>query len=290
MVMVVLFIVADYMNGFSMLEKLYATGQSLVTEKKGCSLEKIETNDDGVSISCNGYSATVAFGDVMDQEHIRLTLDDGTDLSGKVDKNTGEVKYKGLENVSVAAVEVEDEPMLQLTLDEKTFLFAYDADAGYMIYAGNGYYEKMENIDAVDFGGLEHLASGRLYIWSRTLPLLKKYFLLGCGEDNFYLVYPQNDYLGKAWYCETPYTVIEKPHNTFILIAVQQGIPALVLFLGAVYFCIRNSCKKKCVLLVLSAFLVAFLFNDSSIVISPLFWCVLGVGFGNQVLFSHGQS
>ena len=44
------------------------------------------------------------------------------------------------------------------------------------------------------FPGYEHLASGRGYVWGRTIPLFARYFLVGSGPDTFAIEFPQNDY------------------------------------------------------------------------------------------------
>ena len=87
------------------------------------------------------------------------------------------------------------------------------------------------SIEAVDFHGLETKGSGRIYIWSRTLPLLKKYFFVGSGPDTFYRAFPQNDYVGKEMYADTSARMIEKAHNGYLMTAVQTGVVSLILLL-----------------------------------------------------------
>ena len=83
---------------------------------------------------------------------------------------------------------------------------------------------EMTNVEAVDFYGLEYLGSARGYIWSRTLPLLKKSLLAGTGPDTFKEVFPQNDYAGKIVYSDRPDMVIEKAHNDYLTKWVQTGM------------------------------------------------------------------
>ena len=80
--------------------------------------------------------------------------------------------------------------------------------------------------------GYDNALSGRVYIWSRTLPLLGKRLLLGSGADSFALVFPQNDYAAKANVgLDLLMPVISRPHSLYLQTAVQAGLlPALGLF------------------------------------------------------------
>ncbi len=75
--------------------------------------------------------------------------------------------------------------------------------------------------------GRERIVSGRGYIWSRTIPLLKKYILLGGGQDTFTVLFPNHDYLGKAQWGDKD-LIITKPHCMYLQIAVQSGILSLI--------------------------------------------------------------
>jgi O-antigen ligase len=60
----------------------------------------------------------------------------------------------------------------------------------WMTFRGN------RTIDSTGFNGRETLGSGRGYIWSRTIPLLKETVFLGHGPDTFAIYFPQYDYIG----------------------------------------------------------------------------------------------
>ena len=68
----------------------------------------------------------------------------------------------------------------------------------------------MVEIPHANFHGLEYLGSGRLYIWSRILPMLKHDILKGSGPDTFAEVFPQNDYAGKMIYAESTVDLVLK--------------------------------------------------------------------------------
>ena len=149
-------------------------------------------------------------------------------------------------------------------------------------------------IEAWGFHGSEGWGSGRGYIWARTLPLLKKTWLLGFGPDTFVAHFPQHDTLGKLKYWNSgPGLIFEKPHNHYLQIAVNIGgigLIALLLLWGGYLF---DSAKvyRQCdfsdnlevvgvsILAGVMAYLVNSLFNDSLVGVAQLFWALLGMGF-----------
>lgn len=288
-----LFFLTDSLSGFRFAERLKLTLQSF-QKSDTPSLTYMETSAEGVTLTYGGRTITVSYQYGTGNESIRILGDDGTDLTDHYIAPAGILDLEGLENLLLFTREVDEEDMLTLIIDEVFWNFTEDPELGYLFYTGNGKYDTLSEIPRANLFGMEHMASGRLYIWSRTLPLLKDYWLTGSGEDTFYLVFPQNDYVGKAAYAGSPLDVIEKPHNTYLLTALQNGILSLILFLVfyLIYFIdsIRIYGKDRsfdtqdwmgfCVFLSTVCFMTGGIFNDSNINISPLFWAMLGIGMG----------
>ena len=134
--------------------------------------------------------------------------------------------------------------------------------------------------------------SSRVYIWSRSIPLLKKSRLFGYGPDTFPIIYPQNDYFGKFIAYGTPYMFISKPHNMYLQMAINTGILSLLGFLMIIIPYFLQSLKiqwsktelDEREVIALGTFvgivnyLIAGLFNDSAVSIAPNFWMLLGLG------------
>ncbi|MCE5221761.1 MAG: O-antigen ligase family protein [Clostridium sp.] len=140
--------------------------------------------------------------------------------------------------------------------------------------------------------GKERLGSSRGYIWSRSIPLLKNNLILGGGPDTFIYQFPQNDLIGKYYAFSTPNMIVDKPHNLYLQIALNDGLIALSAFIFIMIIYIIDSIRlyafKKhynesqisgsSTCLGVIGYLFAGLFNDSVISVAPIFWIILGVG------------
>ena len=141
------------------------------------------------------------------------------------------------------------------------------------------------------FPDYEATASGRGYVWGRTIPLLKNHLLIGSGPDTFTLVFPQNDYVAR-YKSGFENVIFTRPHNIYLQIAIQTGVISLVAVLLFYMRYFIGSCKRYCFrkftkmedwsgfVLFLSpvGFMVAGLANDSLIVVTPMFYTFLGAG------------
>ena len=120
--------------------------------------------------------------------------------------------------------------LLNVVDGEKKLPFILMGDGTLKFYSELGWTDDIRFVKRFGFKGLEDFASGRGYIWSRTLPLLPDYLIIGAGADNFPYVYPNDDYVGDT-YVHSFSTISNKPHNMFLQIWVQDGLIALLAFL-----------------------------------------------------------
>ena len=144
----------------------------------------------------------------------------------------------------------------------------------------------------VGFEGKEKLGSARGYIWSRTIPMLKDTMLLGNGPDTFVIYFPQHDYLAKWVAYDTPRMIVDKAHNLYLALWVNNGLGALIGFLILIVTYLIWSCKLygfkinmnntqvlgMAIMLAVVGYLGAGIFNDSVISVAPVFWVLFGVG------------
>lgn len=154
----------------------------------------------------------------------------------------------------------------------------------------------IEDFTAEKFGfeGMERFASGRGYIWSRTLPLLSHTLFWGYGPDTFAMCFPQNDYKGKLNFMYDANLIIDKPHNMYLQTAVNTGVLSLVAFLGILAYYILSSISLYrsstlesfyskaglAIFISIIGYMISGLFTDSTVSVSPVFWILLGVGMG----------
>lgn len=137
------------------------------------------------------------------------------------------------------------------------------------------------------------LANKRGYIWARTLPLLKKYPLLGSGPDTFVIAFPNDDLVGQ-YNSGHDVEVITRPHCMYLQIAALTGIPSLIAFL--VFFgwylvrSLRLYWKQSydsymakmgvAVMISVLGYLILGLTNDSCVATSTIFFAIVGMGLG----------
>ena len=162
---------------------------------------------------------------------------------------------------------------------------------------------EQEEAPYIGFKGKERLGSARGYIWSRSLPILKETYLIGKGPDNFIFYFPRYDRLAKMWaYNGAANTIVDKPHNLYLQIAINEGGLALIGFLIMVGAYIINSLRLYAfkseyrkeeavglaVMVSIIGYLIAGIFNDSIVSVAPIFWILLGTGVAiNEMNMNH---
>lgn len=146
-----------------------------------------------------------------------------------------------------------------------------------------------EKAERIGFKGMEKLGSGRGFITASTIPLILKSPIIGYGPDAFLQVFNQDDIYTKFYVYGNPVELVDKPHNLYLLYAINFGLVGLGAFLFIViYLLIKTSKKYKiedtskdslyiaCVAGVVT-YIGAGFFNDSVVAISPIFWAMLGI-------------
>lgn len=152
--------------------------------------------------------------------------------------------------------------------------------------------DDIEKAESALFTDNDRLFSGRGYLWSRSIPLLKDYILLGSGADTFSIALPQNDYVARtnAGYQEQ---LITKPHSLYLQMGIQYGVVALLCFLATagIYviqtirlcwkadFKDKYSCLALGILMGVMGYGIMGISNDSCVALAPLAWAILGFGF-----------
>ncbi len=179
---------------------------------------------------------------------------------------------------------VNNQPTFMFTLKEDSTIHLADINTKKDI--------DLQYPETFGFKGKEKLGSARGYIWSRSIPLLKDNLILGSGPDTFVYRFPQNDLIGKYYAYDTPNMVVDKPHNLYLQIGLNEGLIALLAFLVIMItyivdsirlYALKKSYDKSQILgaitcLGIIGYLFAGFFNDSVVSVAPVFWITLGVG------------
>ena len=131
----------------------------------------------------------------------------------------------------------------------------------------------------------------------RKYLLLKKNIILGAGADNFVLEFPQQDIKSKLEFLGDPYVIIDKPHNMFLQTGINDGCIALLVMIALFVLYVAQTIKRiftdnnkylqavryglmaGCI-----AYMITGLTTDSVVSVAPVFWIMLGAGFGVNMI------
>lgn len=138
--------------------------------------------------------------------------------------------------------------------------------------SGGALYELHESLN----GRMQdHFGSWRMGAWRHSIDMSKESPLFGNGPDTFF--YALKDHLAKVG------AVLgenyDNPHNEYVAILVNNGIPALVLYLAllisALIACSRRQLWPPA--FSIGCFAVQGIFTFSICLVSPMFWAIMGM-------------
>jgi len=246
------------------------------------------TGDDYIESSIDGNELLIEYNKdtreytLKDSEGKILTFSNykGREGSFQIDDE----RFKG--KFALIPFEYYEEPIMYFDAFNEEFLFRMGGERVLYINPYNVDIT-LDKIDSVGFKGHLSAGSGRGYIWSRTIPLLKEHIFIGSGADTFLLQFPQNDYAGKYSAELASLTkTIDKPHNMYLQMFVCTGgisCIAFIIMLGMFFIKVFKKERSPFVIALaagLFGFMVAGLFNDSTVCIMPMFIGFLGMGEG----------
>lgn len=207
-------------------------------------------------------------------------------------------KHPALEEIQVQPGQIGEYPGFALKA-EGQWNFVYNANEEYRYvigYEGSGAEPVLKESDmimaeAYGFENRQNMFSSRGYIWSRTIPLLKKYIFLGSGPDTFILEYPQNDFLMMNKHGFS-YSFMSKPHSWYLQVGVQTGVLSLicllVFYVWYTVWCLRLYAFRKLNTLQEGfgiaayvgsiGYMISGISNDSMVVTAPAFWGMIALG------------
>ncbi len=183
--------------------------------------------------------------------------------------------------------------VLQFNINQTKLFFRFEKANTFIIGTRMRLYDTIQSVPSIGFKNYQSFGSGRGYIWSKTLPILKDTLIIGKGPDTYALYFPQHDILGKLSRFGNANILVDKPHNYYIQVAHGSGLISLVclmiffsLYFIQTYKVIRNKSRSSrpvqfSIMIACSVlgYLIVSFFNDSVVYVAPIFWILLGTGF-----------
>jgi hypothetical protein len=244
-------------------------------------------------------SATLSnnvFEFATDTEAITMKLEG--DQLGFYDEQGNSIKPYQVENIikfenaryGLYSVEI-DKGVAYLKYDDAVMPFVFSE--GKMLYAPTSYlyYDEVGPVESVGFENHLDFGSGRGYLWSRSIPLLKDTIFLGHGPDTYAVYFPQQDIAGKINGLGHAILIVDKPHNWYLQIGINTGVLSLIAMLVFLAWYIIKAIIRyrktentfdyyigSASLCAVIGYCIAALANDSNVAIAPVFWGILGIG------------
>ena len=133
-------------------------------------------------------------------------------------------------------------------------------------------YNIVDDIGNMKDKDMNQMTSGRLDLWKRSIPLIKKYYLLGAGIDNFGIVLEEN----------TKDIRFDKAHNVYLQILITNGIIPLILTLLLCLITFVKGFKINDIIYLSIYFacigyMIQAFSNISVIDVAPIFYVLLGL-------------
>ena len=270
-------------------------------------IQQIELKDDYITFTCNNEPLNISYNpNGIDGEILKITDGNGNLVESTLSDDSSYLLINDsrfpkflLQLILYEDLDGNELNVFSITHNNTNWYFTNDTDDGTYYYINN--YGNLIKINNTSPSALPEsfnsFATGRGYIWSKTLPLLKDSLIVGSGADTFLFKFPNDDYVG-MYNNGNHGKIMTKPHSFYLQTWVETGLIsliALLIFYGiyVIMSCrlylmkpLDNYMKQIGAAIFVSSlgYMFALLFNDSSITVAPVFWILLGIGFAiNQI-------
>lgn len=310
---ILVFTAMDLSTGGSLRQEFFSLGVETELALKGekAEIKDIAYRDKRLIFETEENNLEIYF---TEADQLKFTDGNKNNLSyysGKEDLNGEEISYIYLADQAYDRFKFrliknkkEENMIFELYYNDNRLNMLVDSARNLWAIGMRGNLYPIKEVESWGFEGKESLASGRGYIWSRSLPLLKETMITGYGPDSYAIYFPQDDVIGKFKTFRNTAKIVDKPHNMYLQLAVNTGLISLlaVISLFIVYFW-RNikffwnsdykNWYERAGVGVFSSFLayvVAGFFNDSVISVAPVFWLLLGMGIMIEIELRGNKS
>ena len=266
-----------------------------VIEKSEHPVQGVDTTGNGVRVLYKDTEYTVAM--VIEDSDFAYEVKEGNqplEVKYNEDKSFGYFTLSTGDEIAIQTAQYEQFAScfgFGLVINNRNFYFTNQFISGNYKYINE--WGRLDEciIPANVFPGYEGVASGRGYVWGRTIPMLLSNFFVGSGPDTFAITFPQNDYVAryKGGFDNIIFT---RPHNFYLQMGIHTGTLSLIAFLVFYIIYFVGSCRKYffgkmssaeewvglALFLSTVGFMASGLANDSLIVVTPTFYVLLGLG------------
>lgn len=126
----------------------------------------------------------------------------------------------------------------------------------------------------------DNFGTYRIFLWKRTIPLIKDYFWFGSGPDTFVLRF-------MPLYSEDiasigPFSINDTAANIYLTMLINLGVCGTISYIVFLMYSIYSGIKKINIevfvfLTAVICYMIQSFFNLSVVIVSPIFWLLLGV-------------
>ena len=268
-------------------------------------LTDITTEANYVSITYKEETLHFSISYTADNDaNLLVTSASGEPIILKSEGFSYKLENTAFSDCEIALIPIDNYMSLYLVIDGNSWIFSNEVEPNkYLLLNNFGNWLEVSTPPSAIFTNYTKLATNRGYIWSRTIPLLAQTLILGTGPDTFVTVFPQYDYVGRLNSGYSTIDIFTKPHNLYLQIAVQTGVLSLLCvmafyilyFIKSIKLYSTISYKENLFLhfsglgifLGIFSYMIAGFANDSMIVLSPVFWILLGIGVKINQMISN---
>lgn len=300
------------LNSTKVVEEQETAPTDVTPGSQLCTIDYIETGDDYITFSLNGNVLKIMPS--HDEDNIINGFSccdgDGKPVATYQLSNSSytfgfaDERYENYATMIIGYDSQLQLSLLRLTTAKTNWDFTFK-DSKYQMYiAATNKTTSLSKVEHFGFENNQNFGSGRGYIWSRSLPLLKNSLIIGTGADTYCAVFPQNDYAGKynAYGAGNILLIVDKPHDMYIHMGVGTGCISLIAMLSLFAIYVIQSFKiyfKRDfgtdylayagvgAFLGVTAFLVTGLVDDSTVSVMPLFYTMLGLGLAINMIIQR---
>lgn len=154
-----------------------------------------------------------------------------------------------------------------------------------VLYFGNFKSGMLYEIHELLHGNFDdNFGTYRVFLWKRTITLIKEFPILGSGPDTFAIRFMAKYTSDIA--AIGPLTLNDTAANIYLTMIINLGIVGLLNYLAFLFFQIKKglkniNCYSSILLIAFICYLIQSFFNLSVVIVSPIFWVLMALHYNS---------